>query len=48
LTGAESDEGLPHKVKDRALLLAAGFNPGQDPFNKAAVTLGLTMGNSIT
>jgi transposase InsO family protein len=45
LTGPVSDEGIAQKVKDRALLLATGFNYGQDAFNKAAAALRLgTMG----
>jgi hypothetical protein len=41
LTDAVSDEGIPQKVKDRALLLATGFNHRQDALDKAAAQIGL-------
>jgi hypothetical protein len=36
LTDAVSDESIPQKIKNRTLLLAAGFNHGQDAFDKPA------------
>jgi hypothetical protein len=40
-----SQQGGTQEVKDRALLLATGFNHGQDTFDKAAASIRLsTMG----
>jgi hypothetical protein len=41
LTHPVSDEGIPHEVKDRPLLLATGFSHRQDPFNKTAARIRL-------
>ena len=42
MTGPISNEGIADKVKDRALLLAAGFNHRQDTFDKAAAAIRLS------
>jgi hypothetical protein len=45
LTGAISNQRVAQEVKDRTLLLATGFNPRQNPFDKAAAAIRLgTMG----
>jgi hypothetical protein len=36
LSDPVSDEGITQKVEAKTLLLAAGFNHGQDAFNKSA------------
>jgi hypothetical protein len=41
LNSPRSNEGIPQKVKDSALLLTAGFNHCQDAFHKAATPIGL-------
>jgi hypothetical protein len=41
LTGTISDERIAQKVKNRALLLATGFNHGQDVLDKPAAIIGL-------
>jgi hypothetical protein len=41
LTGPISDEGSARKVEDRALLLATGFDHGEDALDKAAAMIGL-------
>jgi hypothetical protein len=42
LTGPISHKGLAQEVEDGALLLAAGFNDGQDAFDKATTVVGLS------
>jgi hypothetical protein len=42
LTGAISDERIPHKVKDRTLLQATGLNDRQDAFDKAVARIRLS------
>ena len=45
MTGSISKQRVAQEVKDRALLLATGFNDGQDAFDKAAAAIRLsTMG----
>ena len=42
MTGTISEESVAQKVKNWALLLATGFNYGQDALDKAAAMIGLS------